>query len=111
MFSKNFRIIAITVMIAVLPMLSGWESAAYAALADMPKKSCCDGCNHEEDQRSAPAPASTPACPLVLCLSFDVVEPFAPQTLFTESDSLFVFIPQPHPDLLVRSIFHPPLAA
>jgi hypothetical protein len=111
MLSKNFRIIAITVMIAVLPMLSGGESVAYTALADMPDKSCCDGCKHEEDQRSAPAPASTPACPLVLCLSIDVVEPFAPQTLFAEFDSPLVFVPQPHPDLLVRSIFHPPSAA
>jgi hypothetical protein len=111
MMTNNVRLMTIIVLIAMLPMLSGWESVVFAALSDRAEKSCCGDCNHEEGQSPAPGPASSPDCPFILCLSLDAVAPFTPAVVFTEIAPHFAIILQPLPDPFVRSIFHPPPAA
>ena len=102
------RIIAIVVLLAVISMFTGLETAFSAAPVAKADKDCCGGCNHDEDQDSSPAPPSAPNCPAFMCLFFDVVEPVTLQVISTKIIPSFAFIPEPIPDPFIKSIFHPP---
>ena len=112
MHINSFRLIAIIVLLAVITMFSGLESAYSAAPAKKAAKSCCGDCGHDEDQNRPnpqPGPKSAPTCPAVMCLSFDVVKPIAVLVVYSETIfSFFPFIPDPIPDPFIKSIFHPP---
>jgi len=108
---KSFRLIAIIVLVAMISMFAGLETAYSAAPVEKVAKSCCDGCGHDEDQErpvSQPGPKSTPDCPAFMCISFDVVKPIALQLILSESIPFFAYTPDPIPDPFIKSIFHPP---
>ena len=111
MRTKTFRIISLIVLLAVVSMFTGLETAVSAAPVVKTEKSCCDGCGHDGDQDSPASqsvPQSAPYCPAVMCLSFDVVEPITLQVVFSETIPFFAFIPESIPDPFIKSIFHPP---
>jgi hypothetical protein len=108
---KSFRIIATIVLLAVISMFTGLETASSAAPVEKATKSCCDGCGHNEDQErpvSQPGPQSAPDCPAFMCLSFDIVNPIALQLISPETTPFFSFMPDPIPAPFIKSIFHPP---
>lgn len=108
MRSKVFRIISLIVLVAVVSMFTGLETAVSATPVVKAEKSCCGG-GQDEDQDSSPAPIkSEPGCPAFLCLSVDVVEPLATQVISSELIPFLAFIPKPIPDPFIRSIFRPP---
>ncbi len=105
------KIIAFVVLVAVISMFTGLETAFSAAPVEKAAKSCCDGCEHDENQESPSSqsvPQSAPYCPAFMCLSFDVVKPIALQLFLSETIPFFTFIPEPNPDPFIKSIFHPP---
>ena len=111
MHLKNFRLIAIIVLLAVTSMFTGLETIFSAAPVEKTAKSCCDGCGHDENQEgpaSQSVPQSAPHCPAFMCLSFDVVEPIPLQLISSKTIPFFAFIPEPIPDPFIKSIFHPP---
>ncbi|WP_298271121.1 hypothetical protein [Geobacter sp.] len=108
MRTKTFRIISLIVLLAVVSMFTGLETAVSAAPVTKIEKSCCDGCGQDEDQDNSPAPKSAPGCPAFLCLTVDNVEPVTLQVISSEIIPVFAFIPEPIPDPFVKSIFHPP---
>lgn len=114
MLPKSFRFIAILVLLAVISMFTGLETAFSAAPVVKAEKSCCDGCDHDDDQ-DAPAsksvPHSAPYCPAFMCLSVNVVEPITLQVISSETIPFFTFIPEQIPDPFIKSIFHPPSLA
>ena len=102
------KIIAFVVLLAVVSMFTGLETAFSAISVAKADKSCCDGCNHDEEQDSSPTPPSAPNCPAFMCLSFDVVVPVTLQVIYTEIMTSFSFTPESIPDPFIKSIFHPP---
>ncbi len=116
MYPKSFRFIAILVLLAVISMFTGLETAFSAAPVVKAEKSCCDGCGHDEDQDSAPSdapasksvPHSAPYCPAFMCLYVDVVEPVTLKVISSETVPFFTSIPEQIPDPFIKSIFRPP---
>lgn len=109
---NSFRFITIILLLAVVSMFTGLESAFSAAPVEKAAKSCCDGCGHDEAQErpaTQTVPPSAPHCPAFMCLSFDVVKPIALQLILSETILFFVFIPKIIPDSFIKSIFRPPI--
>lgn len=102
------KVISIIVLIAAAQMFMGLPLPASAASYENDEESCYDTCDIDTGHESAPY--STPDCPLFLCLSVEVAEPFTPHIFLKAIVSpSFVtpFVLKP----FVNSIFHPPAIA
>lgn len=108
MRSTLFRIISIIVLFVAVFSFSGLETAVASSSVAKADKSCCGSCDQDEDQSPSRGPASSPDCPLVLCLSADIVEPITLQVVSSETVPFFTFVPESIPDPFIKSIFHPP---
>lgn len=106
MQASLFKIVSIMVLISVISMFTGVAEPVSAAPLTKAEKTCCDGCDSDEGQESAPC--STPVCPAFLCLSFDAVEIFVPQVTSLITTSNYSFVVQPILKQFTKSIFHPP---
>lgn len=105
------KIIAVVILLSVVTMFTGVDSVISDASVAKAEKSCCGDCPHDEDQDSPASPSvpqSAPCCPAVMCLSFDIVEPFTLQVVSSETVPFVSFISEPIPDPFIKSIYRPP---
>lgn len=109
MQSSLFKVVSAILLIAVVSMFTGVAELVSAAPLTKAEKTCCDGCDSDQGQESAPC--STPVCPAFLCLSFDAVEIFVPQITSLIITASYSSIAQPVIKQFVKSILHPPSIA
>jgi len=105
MQKKFDRIVFLIVLITAVLMFTGLSSTS-AAMSEKSENSCCNECN-KKDEGNKSDHCSTPACPVFLCLSMNIVTPFTPLNL-----SGSIYMPQFAEELLIKppakTIFHPP---
>ncbi|MBI5892882.1 MAG: NAD(P)-binding protein [Deltaproteobacteria bacterium] len=99
----------IIVLIAVAQIFVGLPLSASAASYEKDEESCYDTCDIDTGHGSTPF--STPDCPLFLCLSIEVAEPFTPHISLKAIVSPPFVTPFIGLKPFVNSIFHPPSIA
>lgn len=110
--------ISLVVLFAVISMVTGLGSVAYAAHAVKIEKSSCDGNGKQddgdhcpEDEGQCPTPCDSCFCPIFTCLVADIPSPIDKLGAPLQDVSFFSFIPKHIPDPFITSIFHPPSLA